>query len=206
MKNIYTVENFDYYITDFNLEFMKKLLFIVFFAGVFLSACKSNTENRFDGWIIDATMNTVTVKALTRDDTHVFTLKEADKSEANGLLRGNLISVTYKGKLSEITPATKVATDATYAKAVGKWIMPDSTNAAGTMGVELMLEGRAASINMATSPIESWELQGETDKIILKGKSIGNGQTTDFSQIARIIEKDGKMFLDIEGVMLEKME
>ena len=175
-------------------------------AGAILASCKDNTEHRLDGWIVDATTNTVTVKALTGDDTHVFTLEEADKSEANGLLLGNLISVTYKGEMTEATPALKVATDATYAKAVGKWTMPDPADTTKAMGVELMVEGKAASINMATLPITSWELQGEAGKIVLKGRSVGSGQTNDFTQTAAIIEKDGKLLLDIEGAVFEKTE
>lgn len=59
---------------------------------------------------------------------------------------------------------------------------------------------------MATLPIESWELQGEADKVILKGRSIGNGQTSDYTQTATIVEKDGKTFLSLDGTetMLEK--
>ena len=182
------------------IKIMKKILFLALAAVLTSTACKDNTPNRFDGVIVDASMNTVTVKALTGDDTHTFSLDEADKTDANGLLIGNLISVSYLGKMSEITPATQVATDATYAKAIGKWTMPDP------MGVELQIEGKAGSINMATLPIESWELQGEADKVILKGRSIGNGQTSDYTQTATIVEKDGKTFLSLDGTetMLEK--
>ena len=183
---------------------MKKILFLALAAVLTSTACKDNTPNRFDGVIVDASMNTVTVKALTGDDT--FSLDEADKTDANGLLIGNLISVSYLGKMSEITPATQVATDATYAKAIGKWTMPDPIDSTKRMGVELQIEGKAGSINMATLPIESWELQGEADKVILKGRSIGNGQTSDYTQTATIVEKDGKTFLSLDGTetMLEK--
>ena len=99
-----------------------------------------------------------------------------------------------------------VATVATYAKAIGKWTMPDAIDSTKRMGVELQIEGKAGSINMATLPIESWELQGEADKVILKGRSIGNGQTSDYTQTATIVEKDGKTFLSLDGTetMLEK--
>lgn len=88
---------------------MKKILFLALAAVLTSTACKDNTPNRFDGVIVDASMNTVTVKALTGDDTHTFSLDEADKTDADGLLIGNLISVSYLGKMSEITPATQVA-------------------------------------------------------------------------------------------------
>ena len=74
---------------------MKKILFLALAAVLTSTACKDNTPNRFDGVIVDASMNTVTVKALTGDDTHTFSLDEADKTDANGLLIGNLISVSY---------------------------------------------------------------------------------------------------------------
>ena len=164
---------------------MKKILFLALAAVLTSTACKDNTPNRFDGVIVDASMNTVTVKALTGDDTHTFSLDEADKTDANGLLIGNLISVSYLGKMSEITPATQVATDATYAKAIGKWTMPDPIDSTKRMGVELQIEGKAGSI---------------------KGRSIGNGQTSDYTQTATIVEKDGKTFLSLDGTetMLEK--
>ena len=114
---------------------MKKILFLALAAVLTSTACKDNTPNRFDGVIVDASMNTVTVKALTGDDTYTFSLDEADKTDANGLLIGNLISVSYLGKMSEITPATQVATDATYAKAIGKWTMPDPIDSTKRMGV-----------------------------------------------------------------------
>ena len=174
---------------------MKKILFLALAAVLTSTACKDNTPNRFDGVIVDASMNTVTVKALTGDDTYTFSLDEADKTDANGLLIGNLISVSSLRRMPEITAATQVATDATYAKAIGKWTMPDPINLTKRMGVELQIEGKAGSINMATLPIESWELQGEADKVILKGRSIGNGQTSDYTQTATIVEKDGKTFL-----------
>ena len=184
---------------------MKKTLFAAALAVVsVLTACKDNTPKQFDGVIVESTDTTVTVKETTGDKTHIFTLENADITEANGLMTGNLISVTYQGKILETTPATKVSTDPTYAKAVGKWTMTDPIDSLNTMGVELMTGGKAASINMATLPIESWELQGEADKIILNGKSIGNGQTIDFKQTATIVEQDSCTVLNFEGFSLTK--
>lgn len=53
-------------------------------------------------------------------------------------------------------------------------------------GVCLESGGHASSVNMATLQYESWERIG--DKLILSGKSVGNGQTIDFSDTL-IIEK-----------------
>ena len=144
--------------------------------------------------------NTVTVKALTADETYTFSTMDADKSEAEGLLLGAPVVVDYTGKLEDGAAATKIATDPTYAEAVGRWTMPDPIDPEGVMGVEILVEGAAQSINMATLVYSSWELQGEADKILLKGESVGNGQTIDFTETG-VIAKDaeGKYTLTIEG-------
>ena len=44
------------------------------------------------------------------------------------------------------------------------------------------------------------ELQGEADKILLKGESLGNGQTIGFTETGMIAkDADGKYTLTIEG-------
>lgn len=60
--------------------------------------------------------------------------------------------------------------------------MPDPINPEGVMGIDILIEGQAQSINMATLRYTSWELQGEAGKILLKGQSVGNGQTIDFTE------------------------
>ena len=165
-----------------------------------LAACADNTPKTFEGIIADASMNTVTVKALTADETYTFSTMDADKSEAEGLLLGAPVVVDYTGKLEDGAAATKIATDPTDAEAVGRWTMPDPINPEGVMGIEILVEGAARSINMATLVYSSWELQGEADKILLKGESVGNGQTIDFTETG-VIAKDaeGKYTLTIEG-------
>ena len=165
-----------------------------------LAACADNTPKTFEGIIADASMNTVTVKALTADETYTFTTMDADKSEAEGLLLGAPVVVDYKGKLEDGAAAAKVATDPTYAEAVGKWTMPDPIDPEGVMGIEILIEGQAQSINMATLRYTSWELQGEAGKILLKGQSVGNGQTIDFTETGIIAkDADGVYTLTIEG-------
>jgi len=108
--------------------------------------------------------------------------------------------VDYKGKLEDGAAAAKVATDPTYAEAVGKWTMPDPINPEGVMGIDILIEGQAQSINMATLRYTSWELQGEAGKILLKGQSVGNGQTIDFTETGIIAkDADGVYTLTIEG-------
>ncbi len=177
---------------------IKSLIAVLALCG--LAACADNTSKTFSGFIADASMNTVTVRALTADDTYTFSTMDADKSDANGLLLGAPVTVDYTGKLKDGAAATKVATDPTYAEAVGKWTMPDPISPESVMGIEIMVEGEAKSINMATLVYTSWELQGETNKILLKGQSLGNGQTIDFTETGVIAQTaDGNYTLTIEG-------
>ena len=163
-----------------------------------MTACGDNTPKTFTGFITDASMNTVTVE--NAEGTFTFSTMDADKSEANGLLLGAPVVVDYKGKLEDGAAAAKVATDPTYAEAVGRWTVPDPIAPAKVMGVELQTEGRAQSINMATLRYTSWELQGEAGKILLKGQSVGNGQTIDFTETGIIAkDADGVYTLTIEG-------
>ena len=165
-----------------------------------LAACSDNTPKQFTGTIEDASMNTVTVKALLADDTYTFSTMNADKSEAYGLLLGAPVTVDYKGKLQEGAAATKVVTDLTYSEAVGRWVMPDPINPEEVMGVELMVEGAAQSINMATLRYSSWELQGEAGKIYLKGESEGSGEPIAFTEPATIAKNaDGTLTLTLDG-------
>lgn len=172
-------------------------------AAVGITACCDNKPKQLDGKIIDATMNTVTVQTKHGDTTHTFTTQEADMSEANGLLLGAPVVVEYKGCLEEATPALKVATDPTYAEAIGNWTMPDPLDPEKVMGVEIMVEGEAQSINMATLRYNAWELQGEPGKIVLKGVSEGSGAPTEFKQTGVIGKNaDGIYTLSIEGTDL----
>ena len=163
-----------------------------------LAACSDNTPKSFTGTITDASMNTVTVE--NAEGTFTFSTMDADKSEANGLLLGAPVTVNYSGKLEEGAAASKVATDPTYAEAVGNWTMPDPIDPDGVMGVEIRIEGVAQSINMATLRYASWELQGEAGKILLKGVSEGSGSPIEFTETATIAkDADGIYTLTIEG-------
>ena len=165
----------------------------------FLHSCGSHAPKQFAGTITDGTMNTVTVRASVGDETATFSTMDADKTAAKGMLIGAPVLIDYEGDLQKSPAATKVVTDATYTRAVGTWTRPDPIAPKARMGVKIMTEGKAASINMASLPYTSWALQGEANKIILRGKSLGNRQTIDIADRASISEKDGRMFLSIEG-------
>lgn len=182
---------------------MKKIFSTLLGLGL-LCSCTDNTPKQFAGFIEDATMNTVVVKDITSDSTQTFSTMNADMTQANGMLIGAPIIVDYIGALKAGTDATKVSVDATYCNAVGKWTMPDPIDSTAVMGIDLMIQGQAASINMATLVYTAWELQGEENKIILKGQSIGNGQTIELNQIGTLSQIDGKSLLTIDSVVYQK--
>ena len=78
---------------------IKSLIAALAFAG--LTACADNSPKTFSGFITDASMNTVTVRALTDESTCTFATTDADKSDANGLLLGAPVTVDYTGKLKD---------------------------------------------------------------------------------------------------------
>ena len=177
----------------------RKLLLAVL-TVIGLTACGERDPKTFTGFITDATMNTVTVQDQSSESTYTFSTAEADRSEALGLLVGAPVVVEYRGRLEEGAQALKVATNPTYAEAVGRWMLYDPENPEFSMGIEIRVEGEAASINSATLVYTGWELLDEAGKILLKGQSIGNGGSFDFSQTG-IISKDaaGNYSLTIEG-------
>ena len=67
---------------------------------------------------------------------------------------------------------------------IGSWeeLIPGSEN--HWQGFNLEQNGVASSINMSTLLYESW--QRENDLLILSGKSVGNGQTLDFTDTMTI--------------------
>lgn len=180
----------------------KKLLWAVL-AALGLAACGEREPRTFTGFITDATMNTVTVQDQSSESTYTFSTEEADRNEAHGLLVGAPVVVDYKGRLEEGAEAIKVATNPTYAEAVGRWMLYDPENPEFTMGIDIRIEGEAASIRSATLVYTGWELLDEAGKILLKGQSIGNGGSFDFSQTG-IISKDaaGNYTLTIEGTKI----
>ncbi len=68
----------------------------------------------------------------------------------------------------------------------GEWVEPISGMENYVQGIKLEKNGIASSINMATLQYDKWEKIN--DKLILSGKSIGNGITISFIDTL-IIEK-----------------
>ncbi|MEG0517466.1 MAG: lipocalin family protein [Bacteroidales bacterium] len=70
----------------------------------------------------------------------------------------------------------------------GKWIQPIEGQEGKFEGFELKADGIAESVNMATLKFEKWSKDSTT--LTLSGKSIGNGQTIDFSDVYTIAQSD----------------
>lgn len=179
---------------------MKKSMWIAAVALLGATACGEREPKTFTGFITDAATQSVTVQDLSSEQTYTFSLADADRSEAYGLLVGAPVVVEYRGRLEDGADAVKVSTNPTYAEAIGTWMFHDEENPEFSMGIEIHVEGEASSIHSATLLYTGWELLDEADKILLKGRSVGNGQSFDFSQTG-ILSKDaaGNCTLTIEG-------
>lgn len=179
---------------------MKKSMWIAAVALLGAAACGEREPGTFTGHITDASMNQVTVQDLSSEQTYTFSLADADRSEAYGLLVGAPVAVEYRGRLEDGADALKVSTNPTYAEAVGRWMLHNEERPEFTMGVEIRVEGEAVSINSATLLYSGWELLDEADKILLRGRSVGNGASFDFSQTGVIArDAEGRLQMTIEG-------
>ena len=145
----------------------------------------------FEGFIADASMNTVTVKAPTADVTTLLDdgrRQERGQRPATGRLRS---SWTTRANWRTAPRPRRSPPTPTYAEAIGRWTMPDPIDPEGAMGVEIRIEGVAQSINMATLVYTSWSSRARPTKSLLKGESIGNGQTIGFTETG-VIAKDAE--------------
>ncbi len=62
----------------------------------------------------------------------------------------------------------------------GTWTQPVPGMAGLNQGFTLNTDGTASSVNMATLAYDTWRRDGDT--IIMTGRSIGNGQTIEFTE------------------------
>lgn len=185
---------------------MRKILRIVSAAALAgAAACAPKAPAELSGTIVGATAGTVTI-APQEGGQVLFSTEGADMEEAFGLLAGNRATVTYRGRLkAEGTPALRVRSDRTYVTALGRWVEPNPIAPEQEQGIELLLEGEARSINMQTLRYRSWEVTG-ADEVLLRGTSEGSGGEFEFEQSARIVSREGRMFLQIDTILLEKKD
>lgn len=81
---------------------------------------------------------------------------------------------------------------------VGEWVEPVPGMEGQVQGIKIEKGGTASSINMATLVYESWKQDG--NQLILTGKSIGNGQTIEFTDTMSIQKiSNDSLILDDRG-------
>lgn len=81
------------------------------------------------------------------------------------------------------TACSRPQTEINEKEFVGSWIEENNNY---RQGFNLKADGTATSIGTATLKYENWKSDG--GQIILTGKSIGNGQTINFSETMQVIE------------------
>ncbi|MBQ4280203.1 MAG: lipocalin family protein [Rikenellaceae bacterium] len=167
-----------------------------------LAGCRSDTDKTVSGIIYDGSMNTLAI-VTAQGDTLEFSTMDADRSQMNGLLIGDSATVTYTGTATpmgnpEIAVATSVVTrhiERASDRLVGSWTEPAPGQEGQKQGIVIEPYGVARSINMATLRYEGWSSTGssiydDACTVVLRGQSIGNGQTIAFSDTMRVDKLD----------------
>ncbi len=171
---------------------MKRLTIIAaaMAAATGLGSCSQ--PNVLEGTVAEVTTNTVTVSC---DDSIVtFGTFDAEKDCPGGLHIGSPITVSYKGEIHDgFATACRLSAPANYNFLAGSWLQTYPVSDV-EQGFRLLTDGSAESINMATLVYTGWSVDG--DKLTLSGKSIGNGQTIDFTE-TWTIEKVNELVLNI---------
>ena len=196
---------------------MKKLFFVTLIAGLLLSSCGGKGPKKDAGKDgskpssikIEHLIGTVgpgtamhslqlCQMGLKTDTVWVAIGDSTDVQNAN-LVIGNLVEVLCKPSKDGELVAISIKGNQTYAEAIGDWTTPDPINSKQQMGVQLDIDGIASSINMYTLVYRSWQLTHNPGEIILIGESIGNGQSFEFADTARIYKKDGQLMMGFKG-------
>lgn len=156
------------------------------------------TVNSNIGRISDASMHHIrlSIYAIRQHSIDISIDDNTNMSKAY-IMEGNTAKVTYR-KTKQGNVATKIEGCPDYYFAIGKWTREDPISPKKRMGVELSINGEASSINMATLPYTHWIMQGEPGKLIIFGKSIGNGQTEYVETVVTISKKRGKWIMTDE--------
>lgn len=110
------------------------------------------------------------------------------------IVEGNIVKVQMVKTANGYT-AKKIVGSADYDNAIGTWTKADPIDKSKRMGVQLDVNCKATSINMATLPYTRWELQGKPGKVLLFGKSIGNGQSFDVTTVMTMKNVKGKWMM-----------
>ena len=80
---------------------------------------------------------------------------------------------------------------------LGDWVQPIPGQKDRVQGIRFENGGKLSSINMSTLAYETWERNG--NKLVLSGKSIGNGVTSPFSDTYYIEKLDEQTLVLKDG-------
>ncbi len=163
------------------VEMKQKIMLIVIFAFILaaMNSCKKNsTPENSSGYVVDASMNNITIVTAKGDTLNISTM-DADPQKVIGVALGDTVNVTYtKYKLENgnVLRALelKIIGHVKNISVIGSWVTPNPINSKEVQGMRLKEDGTAVSINMATLVFQKWKMQDKT--LILTSKSIGNKQ------------------------------
>lgn len=155
-----------------------------------------------EGRVDDASMNTVTVRTAD-GEIITFGTSYAERDCPAGMFIGSPVTVVCDGEVENgFGTAKKVSAPADYNLLIGAWVQPNPIDAERVQGFNLYVEGDASSINMSTLLYEEWSIDGR--ELTLSGRSIGNGQTLDFSETWSIERLDARELVIRQGDRVEK--
>ena len=86
----------------------------------------------------------------------------------------------------------------------GTWVEPVPGLSDMEQGFTLHSDGTAESVNMATLTTERWKTDG--DRLVLEGKSIGNGVTSDYREEWKVLEVGKQLKLQHPNGMVRTLE
>lgn len=162
---------------------MKRLIFLSICSVLLLSSitsCRKVASTQvINGIVYDVSMNNITVITDQGDTVNVSTM-DTDPQKVPGVLLLDSVKVTCKNENVDGTEYLKaeellITAHSPYYYIQGSWIEPNPINSEEVQGFTLNEDGTAASINMATLIMKSWNLQDKT--LLLQYQSVGNGQT-----------------------------
>lgn len=168
---------------------MKKGKLLLGIIGVIFlwSACQTHKEQSLKGVITEASMNTLMIKTAGGDVVTISTA-DAEKVVKEGILLGDTAAIYYaekpEGGIIRATKIVVVPGQRECPEIIGTWLEAVKGMPGAMQGIRIENGGIAESVNMATLVYEHWQKEG--NKLLLKGKSLGNGQTIIFTDTLHI--------------------
>lgn len=155
------------------------LISLAFILLVIVSCKKAGGPQTYNGVVVDATMNNITLITAEGDTVNISTM-DTNPQKVPGVLLNDSVQVTCENKDidgTKVLTATelRILLHSPYYFIAGTWIEPNPINSKETQGFALKDNGIASSVNMATLQFSKWNLVNKT--LTLNYTSIGNRQT-----------------------------